>query len=412
MRIGLKGFKTSQESKKPSNLVFLLDVSGSMNQPDKLGLLKKSLTLLSQQLGARDTVSMVVYAGASGVVLPPTKGSETSTILQALNKLTAGGSTNGAAGIEMAYQLARQSFTEGGNNRVILATDGDFNVGLVDHNQLLDLIKTNRNQGIALTTLGFGQGNYNDHLMEQIADAGNGNYAYIDTLNEARKVLVDEMDATMEMIAKDVKIQVEFNPALVAEYRLIGYENRRLNREDFNNDKVDAGDIGAGHSVTALYELTLQNSREKFVDPLRYGNEENLSKTSQTSELAEVKLRYKYPNEEKSRLLSSIESKEDIQPFENQSEDFQFASAVASFAQLLKHSKFISHGFDDVIKLANSVKGADDFGYRAEFVQLVRTAKLLATKQSKINMDIEKPNSEFAVILDNNEVQTMATKAY
>lgn len=412
MRIGLKGFKTSQESKKPSNLVFLLDVSGSMNQPDKLGLLKKSLTLLSQQLGARDTVSMVVYAGASGVVLPPTKGSETSTILQALNKLTAGGSTNGAAGIEMAYQLARQSFTEGGNNRVILATDGDFNVGLVDHNQLLDLIKTNRNQGIALTTLGFGQGNYNDHLMEQIADAGNGNYAYIDTLNEARKVLVDEMDATMEMIAKDVKIQVEFNPALVAEYRLIGYENRRLNREDFNNDKVDAGDIGAGHSVTALYELTLQNSREKFVDPLRYGNEENLSKTSQISELTEVKLRYKYPHEEKSRLLSSIVSKEDIQPFENQSEDFQFASAVASFAQLLKHSKFIRHGFDDVIKLANSVKGADDFGYRAEFVQLVRTAKLLATKQSKINMDIEKPNSEFAVILDNNEVQTMATKAY
>lgn len=411
LRIGLKGYAEKGDNSNGSNLVFLIDVSGSMDQPDKLGLLKKSLVMLTKQLGQEDTVSIVVYAGASGVVLEPTRGNDTIQITQALNKLRAGGSTNGAAGIELAYQLAHQAYIDGGVNRVILATDGDFNVGRVNHNQLIDLIKEKRDQGIALTTLGFGQGNYNDHLMEQLADAGNGNYAYIDTLNESRKVLVDELSATMQMIAKDVKIQVEFNPQQVAEYRLIGYENRHLEQEDFNNDKVDAGDIGAGHSVTALYELTLHSSQDKFNSALRYEQPLKQDIFQLESELAHVKLRFKEPLQNDSKLLSAVVHSKQIKAFEMQSVDFQFASAVAAFGHLLKHSKFVSHNYDEVIAMANKVKGPDNFGYRAEFVQLVRMAKMLATQQSnKIDYSVQ-PYEELIVLQEHTINDTSAHSA-
>jgi len=267
LRIGIQGYTVPREQLPASNLVFLMDVSGSMNSADKLPLLKQALTMLVGQLDARDSISMVVYAGASGVVLPPTPGNRKADILNALQQLQAGGSTNGAAGIQLAYQMAQQNFIANGVNRVILATDGDFNVGLASTGELIDLIQRKRKAGIALTTLGFGTGNYNDHLLEQLADEGNGNYAYIDRLGEAKKVLAEELSATLLTIAKDVKIQIEFNPALVSEYRLIGYENRMLNEEDFANDKVDAGEIGAGHAVTALYELAPPEEKGEVPGP-------------------------------------------------------------------------------------------------------------------------------------------------
>lgn len=408
MRIGLKGFESKTIVNKGSNLVFLLDVSGSMDQVNKLPLLKKSLRMLTSQLTDKDSVSIVVYAGASGVVLEPTRGNNKSGILQALDKLQAGGSTNGASGIELAYQLAQQHFIKEGVNRVILATDGDFNVGISDHNQLIDLIKRKKEHGIALTTLGFGQGNYNDHLMEQLADAGNGNYAYIDTLNEARKVLVDEMQSTLHMIAKDVKIQVEFNPAQVSEYRLIGYENRQLDQEDFNNDKVDAGDVGAGHTVTAFYELTLTNSKDKFIAPLRYqGQAMRDDLTPVEGEIAHIKLRYKHPQGNKSKLIDRTVDLTQISKFDEQSADFRFATAVVGFGQLLKQSKFrLNSDYTDIINLANEAKGTDKFGYRAEFIQLVRTAKILSEQHSR-NDSIEhkEPTSELTVLLDNHNAK-------
>lgn len=383
MRIGLKGFSPDIKQFSGRNLVFLLDVSGSMNQPNKLPLLTRSLELLIGQLSEKDRVSIVVYAGASGVVLAPTPGDQKAKIKQALLSLSAGGSTNGQAGIELAYNMAEQAFIKGGVNRVILATDGDFNVGMTNHERLIELIKHKRQKGIALTTLGFGQGNYNDHLMEQLADAGNGNYAYIDTIHEARKVLVDEMNATLLTIAKDVKIQVEFNPALVAEYRLLGYENRKLNREDFNNDKVDAGEIGAGHTVTALYELTLNTSNNRYLDPLRYqnsaiqegGKEQN---NPFSDELALVKLRYKPVNSEKSELLTKAVLTNQITDFNQQSDDFRFASSVVGFAHLLKQSHYWQDiSYQDIIDLAQGAKGKDEFGYRAEFINLVRSSASL-----------------------------------
>ncbi len=270
LKVGIKGYSVPAEQRPAANLVFLIDVSGSMQSPDKLPLLKNAFRLLAQQLSSRDRVSMVVYAGASGVVLEPTSGDHKQRILDAIADLEAGGSTNGADGIRLAYRVARDAFIKGGINRVILATDGDFNVGTVNFEALIDMAERERATGVALTTLGFGTGNYNEKLMEQLADAGNGNYAYIDTLAEARKVLVEEVSATLLTIARDVKIQVEFNPAVVAEYRLIGYENRLLAREDFNNDKVDAGEIGAGHRVTALYEVVPVGGHGR-IDPLRYG---------------------------------------------------------------------------------------------------------------------------------------------
>ncbi|MBL4631814.1 MAG: VWA domain-containing protein, partial [Paraglaciecola sp.] len=357
MRIGLKGFSPDIEQITGRNLVFLLDVSGSMNQTNKLPLLIRSLGLLTSQLNEKDSVSIVVYAGASGVVLEPTQGDQKAKIKQALAKLSAGGSTNGQAGIELAYNLAEQAFITGGVNRVILATDGDFNVGVTSHDRLIELIKRKRQKGIALTTLGFGQGNYNDHLMEQLADAGNGNYAYIDTIHEARKVLVDEMNATLLTIAKDVKIQVEFNPDLVAEYRLLGYENRALKPEDFNNDQVDAGEIGAGHTVTALYELTLKASNNPYVDPLRYQvaqvkSDGKALKNKFSNELALVKLRYKPVNSQKSQLIKHTVMLSQITEFNQQSDDFRFASSVVGFAHLLKHSHYWQDmGYQQIIDI-------------------------------------------------------------
>ena len=378
LKIGLKGYDVPKEQLGNANLVFLLDVSGSMNSARKLPLLKQSLKMLTKQLDADDRVSIVVYAGAAGMVLKPTPGNEYATISNALDKLSAGGSTNGGQGIELAYNLASENFIKDGINRVILATDGDFNVGLNDIEQLKEFVKQKRKQGIALTTLGFGQDNYNDHLMEQIADVGNGNYAYIDNINEARKVLVDELSSTLNTIAHDVKIQVEFNPNLVSEYRLIGYENRTLANEDFNNDKVDAGEIGAGHQVTALYELTLNDAQQPTVDPLKYQSPQAASSDA-ISEIAHIKLRYKLPNQQQSKLISQVIGKDQLNT--SPSQHFKFATSVAAFAQSLRGAKYLKdYSIDDMIILAQENKGQDNFGYRSEFIQMLRSAKNLETQ--------------------------------
>ncbi|MGS0536480.1 vWA domain-containing protein [Pseudoalteromonas sp. SaAl2] len=377
VKIGIKGFEIEKADLKAANLVFLLDVSGSMNAANKLPLLKTSLTMLTKQLDENDSVAIVVYAGAAGVVLPATKGNDQHVISAALDKLAAGGSTNGEQGIELAYQIAQQNFKKGGINRVILATDGDFNVGMQSVDKLKELVAAKRKTGVALTTLGFGQGNYNDGLMEQLANIGNGQHAYIDNINEARKVLVDELSSTMQIIAKDVKIQVEFNPQQVAEYRLIGYQNRVLANEDFNNDKVDAAELGAGHTVTALYEITLANSEHKQIDELRYQSNQD-KKPLASNELAFVKVRYKQPDTEQSELLTQAISSDKIQPLSQASFDFKFAAAVAGFAQLLKGAKYTGDWqYEDCAKLATANKGIDTFGYRSEFVQLVNNAAAL-----------------------------------
>lgn len=380
MHIGIKGYDITNESMPPSNLVFLVDVSGSMNSPNKLGLLKSALKLLSRQMRDEDRISIVVYAGASGVVLDPVAGTESARISQALDSLTAGGRTNGAAGIRTAYQLAEQSFIKHGINRVLLATDGDFNVGTVSFEALKDLVEEKRKSGISLTTLGFGAGNYNDHLMEQLADAGNGNYAYIDTLNEAQKVLVDEMSSTLNTIAKDVKIQLEFNPAVVAEYRLIGYENRGLKREDFNNDKIDAGEIGAGHTVTALYEITLHNSKGKLVDPLRYAEKPPVA-MEHSDELALLRIRYKQPANNTSKLIEqTVQTSRIIDNLADSSDRFRFSASVAGFGQLLRGGKYTGKmKYDDILELARNARGTDAFGYRGEFISLVNLAGSLQT---------------------------------
>ena len=377
LRVGLKGYDIAAEKLPPANLVFLVDVSGSMLSPDKLPLLQNGLGLLVQQLRAQDRVSLVVYAGNTGVLLQPTPGDQKATIRAALASLTAGGSTNGAAGIRLAYAMAEQAYIKGGINRVLLATDGDFNVGTVSFEALKNLVEEKRKTGISLTTLGLGAGNYNDHLMEQLADAGNGNYAYIDTLNEANKVLVSEMSSTLQTIAKDVKIQIEFNPATVTEYRLIGYENRALKREDFNNDKVDAGDIGAGHTVTALYELTLAGSAGSRMDPLRYQRESRDSQANK-SEIALLRLRYKLPESDRSKLLEQPIRTAEIKDASQMSVDFRFASAVAGFGQLLRGGRYTEHfGYDQVLALAQDARGKDAFGYRGEFISLVNLARTL-----------------------------------
>ncbi len=376
LRVGLQGYEVAREQLPAANLVFLVDVSGSMQSPDKLQLLKSGLQLLVNRMGRDDRISLVVYAGASGVVLEPTPGDQKAKINLALQGLTAGGSTNGGAGIRLAYRMARQGFVEGGINRILLATDGDFNVGTTDFEALKQLVERQRKQGVSLTTLGFGSGNYNDHLMEQLADCGNGNHAYIDNLNEARKVLVEQMSATLNTIASDVKVQVEFNPAVVAEYRLIGYENRRLKREDFNNDKIDAGEIGAGHSVTALYEISLQGGAGQRMDPLRYGNERTAA--GHGDELALLRLRYKKPGESASRLLEQVVDKQAIVDTDKTSEDFRFAAAVAAFGQQLRGGEYLDDfDYDAILQLAGGAKGRDAFGYRGEFVQLVALAKSL-----------------------------------
>jgi Ca-activated chloride channel family protein len=384
LHIGIKGYDSSRESLPPSNLVFLVDVSGSMKSTNKLGLLKSSLKLLSRQMRSEDSISIVVYAGASGVVLEPVAGNETARISQALDELSAGGRTNGAAGIRTAYQLAEQAFIEDGINRVILATDGDFNVGTVNFEALKDLVEEKRKSGISLTTLGFGTGNYNDHLMEQLADAGNGNYAYIDNLNEAQKVLVDEISSTLNTIAKDVKIQLEFNPAVVAEYRLIGYENRALNREDFNNDKVDAGEIGAGHTVTALYEISLVGSNSSSVDPLRYSRAPG-TVTAHKDEIALLRLRYKLADSSTSKLIERpVKTADIVDTLEKTSDRFRFSASVAGFGQLLRGGRYTdNYQYDDVLVLARNARGLDAFGYRGEFISLVNLAKSLQTSRVK-----------------------------
>ncbi len=388
LRIALKAREVPAAELPPSNLVFLVDVSGSMNSADKLPLLKRSIRLLTRQMDADDRITLVVYAGAAGVVLEPTAGDQHATIEAALDKLQAGGSTHGSAGIALAYAKAREGFITGGINRVILATDGDFNVGTVDQRALLDLVERERRAGVALSTLGFGRGNLNDSLMEQLADHGNGSYAYIDTLLEAHKVLVEQMGGTLLTLAKDVKIQVEFNPARVAEYRLVGYENRMLRREDFNNDRVDAGEIGAGHSIVALYELTPVGSPGGLIDPLRYATAEASATavTGHGDEYAFVRLRYKAPGADESALLSQpVTAAMRTTALADSSDDLRFSAAVAAFAQQLRGADYFGDfGYADILALARGSRGADDHGYRADFIRLVGLAQSLDRQPAEV----------------------------
>lgn len=376
LRVGIKGYAPTGPV-PPSNLVFLVDVSGSMNSPDKLPLVQSSLKLLTRQLTAKDRISLVTYAGATAVVLEPTPGDQRAAIEQAIDRLTSGGGTAGGAGIQMAYQQAEKGFIKGGNNRILLATDGDFNVGVTRFETLTDMVKEKRKTGIALTTLGFGTGNYNEHLMEQLADVGDGNYSYIDSLQEAQKVLVAQKSATLLTIARDVKIQVEFNPAVVAEYRLIGYENRALKREDFSNDKVDAGDIGAGHSVTALYEVALAGEGGERNDPLRYSAEPKAA--AQASEMAFVRLRYKRPEQDTSRLIEQPVRAASSVPFDQASDALRLTAAVAAFGQRLKGGTYTGDfGYEQIAALAKSARAADDSESVGEFVKLVGLAQGLS----------------------------------
>ncbi len=379
VRIGLKGRELDLARRPATNLVFLIDVSGSMNQPNKLPLLKDSFRLLVEELGENDSVAMVVYAGASGLVLPPTPGDQKGRILAAFDQLQAGGSTNGGAGIELAYQTAVGAFIEGGVNRVLLATDGDFNVGVASRDQLVGLVQQKAKSGVFLSILGFGMGNYKDGQLEEIADKGNGNYSYIDTIREGKKVLVEQMSGTLVTIAKDVKIQVEFNPARVQAYRLIGYENRILAHEDFNDDKKDAGEIGAGHTVTALYEVIPAGADAKApgVDPLKYQTPRDPAPAGYSDEVLTLKLRYKAPDGDTSRLIEQPVT-DAGKSFDQASDDFQFAAAVAEFGMLLRGSEYKGHAnYDAVLELAGSGVGKDPGGYRTEFLGLVRKAKAL-----------------------------------
>jgi len=379
VHVGLQGKIIDQSEVPARNLVFLFDVSGSMNSPDKLPLLKRAFSLLADNLRPEDKVSIVVYAGASGVVLEPTSGTRKGDILAALDRLEAGGSTNGGAGILSAYAMAKKGFIEGGINRVILATDGDFNVGTSSEGDLVRLIEDKRRSGVFLSVLGFGTGNLKDATMEKLADKGNGNYAYIDTVAEARKVLVEEAGATLVTIAKDVKIQVEFNPTEVASYRLIGYENRVLAHADFNDDKKDAGEIGAGHSVTAIYEVVPPGSADApKVDELKYQDKGTPSTASGSGEMMTVKIRYKDPDANKSKLLSfPIEDSD--RSFTDTSRDFQFSAAVAGFGMLLRNSEHKADAsFDMVRKLAQGALGSDPHGRRAELVKLIDAAAKLS----------------------------------
>lgn len=381
LQIGIRALEPEREQRPVANLVFLVDVSGSMRAPNKLALVKKSLRMLTRQMNDNDRIALVAYAGAAGLVLPSTQASKLSAILQAIETLAAGGSTNGSAGIVLAYEQARQHYIENGINRVIIASDGDLNVGTINLDALKDLIAEKRKSGISLTTLGFGSGNYNYALMEQLADYGNGNAAYIDNLNEAQKVLVQQMNATLLTVASDVKVQIEFNPKHVAEYRLIGYENRLLQREDFGNDQVDAGDIGAGHTVTALYEITPTKASHRQIADLRYQKAANThSSADLQAELAYVKLRYKRPGESR-----SIELQQAINGFDNgssladASDNLRFAASVAGFGSLLTGGRYSSDWtYADALALARGARSKDPHGYRGEFIRLVELAQSYA----------------------------------
>ncbi|RKS21649.1 Ca-activated chloride channel family protein [Pseudomonas sp. WPR_5_2] len=372
LRIGIKASDRAVAELAPANLVFLVDVSGSMDRREGLPLVKSTLKLLVDQLREQDRVSLVVYAGESRVVLEPTSGREKAKIRTAIDQLTAGGSTAGASGIELAYQMAQQAFIPKGINRVLLATDGDFNVGVSDFDSLKQMAVDKRKTGVSLTTLGFGVDNYNEHLMEQLADAGDGNYAYIDNLREARKVLVDQLGSTLAVVAKNVKLQVEFNPAQVSEYRLLGYENRALKREDFSNDKVDAGELGAGHTVTALYEI-VPTGEKGWLEPLRYGKR-GAAVSDKNGELAMLRVRYQLPEGGKSRLIERPIT-DSVKPA---SDDLRFAAAVAAFSQQLKDGRYTGEfSLKDTEALAREARGDDRFGLRSEFVQLVELAQSL-----------------------------------
>lgn len=380
--IGLQGKKIPTGNLPASNLVFLIDVSGSMGTPNKLPLVKASMKMLVDQLREQDKVAIVVYAGAAGLVLKSTSGDEKTTIKDAIDNLESGGSTAGGAGIKLAYKTANEYFVKGGNNRVILCTDGDFNIGASSDDDMERLIENERKSGVFLTVLGYGMGNYKDNKMQKLADKGNGNHAYIDGITEAKKVLVNEFGGTLFTIAKDVKLQIEFNPAKVQGYRLIGYENRMLAKEDFNDDKKDAGELGSGHTVTALYEVIPAGVKSDFlknVDSLKYQNNiQPLSKSSHTDEMMTVKFRYKAPDGDVSKLIEHP-LKDNQFSITKTSDNFRFAASVAEFGMLLRNSEFkASSSFDNIIRMAKKAKGNDEEGYRSEFIRLVESAQLLA----------------------------------
>ena len=379
VQIGLKAKTIATDNLPASNLVFLIDVSGSMNSANKLPLLVSSLKLLTDQLRAKDKVAIVVYAGQSGLVLPSTPGDAKTSIKDALNKLSAGGSTAGRAGLQLAYKVASENFITGGNNRIILATDGDFNVGISSDDEMQKLIEQKRKSGIFLTVLGYGMGNYKDSKMEVLADKGNGNYAYIDNINEARKVLVNEFGGTLFTVAKDVKLQVEFNPAKVQAYRLIGYENRLLKDEDFNDDQKDAGEMGSGHTVTALYEIIPVGVKSSFapkVDELKYQKPNKTQSAYDGDEMLTVKIRYKLPDQETSKKMQ-LSINDNLKT--STSDNFRFAAALAEFGMLLRQSDFKQNSsFEQVITLAEGAMGKDKEGYRSEFLKLANSTHLMA----------------------------------
>jgi Ca-activated chloride channel family protein len=385
LRIGLKARVVKTDKLPASNLVFLIDVSGSMNEPNKLPLVQSSLKMLTDQIRPKDKVAIVVYAGNAGLVLPPTPGNQKITIKDAIDRLSAGGSTAGGQGIKLAYQIAKENFLKDGNNRVILATDGDFNVGASSDEDMQNLIEQERKSGVFLSVLGFGMGNYKDSKMETLADKGNGNYAYIDNITEARKTLVSEFGGTLFTVAKDVKLQLEFNPAKVQAYRLIGYENRLLNKEDFNNDLKDAGDMGAGHTVTAFYEIIPIGVKDRFsnsVDPLKYQKQGKVASINPSGEMLTIKFRYKEPNSSISKLSQAIVTDQPMN-FNRTSSDFRFATAVAEIGMLLRESDFKQASeFSQAIEIARVSKGEDREGYRAEFIKLAESAKLLSQSNS------------------------------
>jgi Ca-activated chloride channel family protein len=383
LRVGLKGKEIQAEDRPASNLVFLLDVSGSMEPEDRLPRVRRAMRMLVEQLGENDRVAIVVYAGASGLVLPSTPGYQKEKILTALENLQAGGSTNGAAGIQLAYDTAAAHLIKGGTNRVVLCTDGDVNVGVTSTADLERIAEEKAKSGVFLTVLGFGMGNHNDDLLEKLADKGNGNYGYVDSEQEAKKLLVDELGGTLLTIAKDVKIQIEFNPRQVASYRLIGYENRLLRAEDFNDDKKDAGEIGAGHSVTALYELVPADGQSQAapVDELKYQEPHAATDAATSGELLTLKLRYKDPEGQESHEPLVFPIKDGGHSFGQASADFKFASAVASFGMQLRNSEHKGEtSYDAVLEIATASLGSDEHGYRAGFLELVRKAKQLAGK--------------------------------
>jgi len=383
VHIGLQGKEIATNNLPSSNLVFLIDVSGSMDESNKLPLVKSSLKLLTDQLRENDKVAIVVYAGNAGLVLSSINGTNKEKIKDAIDNLSAGGSTAGGEGIQLAYKIAQQNFIRGGNNRIILCTDGDFNVGASSDDDLVRMIEQERKGGVFLSVLGFGMGNYKDNKMQQLADKGNGNHAYIDNINEAKKVLVNEFGSTLFTIAKDVKIQVEFNPANVQAYRLIGYENRVIANEDFNDDLKDAGELGSGHTVTALYEIIpagITDNFTKMVDSLKYQRNDRRIASGNSNEIMTIKLRYKKPDDNVSMLMVHTLTGKEIQ-LENTSDNFRFAAAVAEFGMLLRASSFKQESsYQQVTNLAKSAQGKDANGYRAEFVKLVDAAHSLVKK--------------------------------